>query len=111
MVNLTNEAWFGDSAAPWQFLMMNVFRAVENGMALARAANTGISCLIDPTGRIVDRVNREGRSVFVEGILTGEIPLSGGPTFYTRYGDWFPQANVALTLLLAAVSPFRKRRR
>ncbi|MBM4284695.1 MAG: apolipoprotein N-acyltransferase [Deltaproteobacteria bacterium] len=110
MVNLTNEAWFGDSAAPWQFLMMNVFRAVENGVALARAANTGISCLIDPTGRIVERVRREGRSVFVEGILTGEIPLSSGPTFYARHGDWFAQANVALTLLLAVVAPFRKRR-
>jgi len=77
IVNITNEAWFGETAAPYQFLSMSVFRAVENRVYVVRCANTGISCFIDPCGRVVDRVKDEnGRDIFVRGIVTGSvIPL------------------------------------
>jgi len=89
IVNMTNEAWFGNTAAPYQFLSMSVFRAVENRVFVIRCANTGISCFIDPYGRIVDRLKDEnGRDIFVRGVLSGSvIPLKSN-TFYTRYGDW-----------------------
>ena len=106
IVNITNEAWFGETAAPEQFLSMNVFRAVENGVYLARCANTGISCFIDPCGRVVDRLrNEEGKDVFVSGLLTGEVvPLSSN-TFYTRFGDWFPWLCIIISIgfILAAI--------
>ena len=106
IVNITNEAWFGETAAPEQFLSMNVFRAVENGVYVVRCANTGISCFIDPCGRVVDRVrNEEGKIVFVSGFLTGEVvPLSPN-TFYTSYGDWFPWLCITISIgfILAAI--------
>jgi apolipoprotein N-acyltransferase len=89
VVNITNEAWFGETAAPEQFLSMNVFRAVENGIYVVRCANTGISCFIDPCGRVVDRVKDEkGKDVFVRGYLAAEIIPLQPNTLYTRYGDW-----------------------
>ena len=98
MINLTNEWIFGETAAPYQFLAMNVFRAVENRISLIRSANTGISCFIDPYGRITGRVEYEGKDIFVEGYLTKHILLSEDPTFYTTYGDVFAYANLLLTL-------------
>jgi len=89
IVNITNEAWFGKTAAPYQFVSMSVFRAVENRIYVARSANTGISCLIDPYGRIVDRVrNARGDDTFVRGNLIGYVIPMTSKTFYTRYGDW-----------------------
>jgi apolipoprotein N-acyltransferase len=89
MVNVTNEGWFGPTA-PYQFLASNVFRAVENRVFFVRSANIGISCFIDPHGRIIDRVrDRSGKDIHVRGTLMGSvIPLSS-KTFYTRYGDVF----------------------
>lgn len=90
MVNITNEAWFGPHRAPNQFVAISVMRAVENRVYVVRSANTGISCIIDPFGRVVDRLRDEkGRDVYVSGFLSGSVvPLSGG-SFYTRFGDWF----------------------
>jgi apolipoprotein N-acyltransferase len=71
-------------------LAVNVFRAVENHVAIARTASTGVSCIIEPNGRIVDRVkDRSARDVDVEGYLVGKIPLTSERSFYNRYGDWF----------------------
>jgi apolipoprotein N-acyltransferase len=90
IVNLTNEAWFGKSAAPYQFLSMSVFRALENSIYIVRCANTGISCFIDPCGRVIDRVrNAKGLDIFVRGALTGTISLLDDKSFYTRHGEWF----------------------
>jgi apolipoprotein N-acyltransferase len=94
LVNLTNDAWYGMSSAPYQHFSMAVFRAVENRRPLVRAANTGISAFILPSGKIVEQSN-----LFTEALLTREIPLSGsGLTLYTRHGDFFA---VALTILSA----------
>jgi apolipoprotein N-acyltransferase len=102
MVNITNEVLFGETAAPHQFLSMVVFRAVENHVAIARSAYTGVSGFIDPQGRIIGTVNRGGKETFVEGHLTAALPLSRQRTFYTAYGDVFAylcQAAVALAFL------------
>jgi apolipoprotein N-acyltransferase len=90
VVNATNEAWFQDSGAPRQFLAISVFRAAENRVAVLRVANTGISALIDPHGRIVERLRApDGRDVFFAGVLVASIPVTRVTTFYTAYGDVF----------------------
>lgn len=90
MVSASNEGWFGDTAAPYQLLAMSVFRGVENRVAIARASNNGISTLIDPYGRITDRLrDPEKKELFIEGILIGDITISNENTFYTQYGDLF----------------------
>jgi apolipoprotein N-acyltransferase len=93
LVNLTNDAWFGMTSAPYQHLVMAVFRAVENRMPLLRAANTGFSAYVGPDGRI-QALSR----LFTEQILTAEPCLvRSNVTFYTRFGDVF-----ALLILLCA---------
>ncbi|RPI77953.1 MAG: apolipoprotein N-acyltransferase [Desulfobacteraceae bacterium] len=94
LIVLTNDAWFGRTSAPYQHFDMAVFRAVENQRPLVRAANTGISGLIGPQGRII----KQSR-LFVPEVL--DFEMDWGPqtrTIYTRYGDWF--ANVAILFSL-----------
>jgi apolipoprotein N-acyltransferase len=107
MINLTNEGWFGESAAPYQFLSMSVFRAVENRISLARAANTGISCFIDPYGRITGRVWNNNKDIYVAGYLTQDISLSQEKTLYTNYGDVFVYLNIVIAVLMTISSFFR----
>jgi apolipoprotein N-acyltransferase len=82
LVNITNDAWFGESGAPYQHLAMAAMRAVENGSYLVRAANTGVSAVIAPTGAILAQSR-----LFVETGMVGTIRLRVGETAYTRYGD------------------------
>ncbi len=82
LVNITNDAWFGRSGAPYQHLAMAAMRAVENGSYLVRAANTGISAVIAPSGEILDQTD-----LFTEAALVGTIRPRRGETPYTRYGD------------------------
>ena len=109
IINITNEAWFGETAAPYQFLSMSIFRAVENGLYVIRCANTGISSFIDPCGRVIDRVKGEdGKDTFVKGFLTDEIVPLESNTIYTRYGDWFVwfcMIAAAIFILFAFVKP------
>jgi apolipoprotein N-acyltransferase len=84
LVNITNDAWFGTSSAPYQHLSMTVFRAVENRVPLARAANTGVTAVIDSKGHI-----RGMTRLFEEATLNGQIRRGVGGTFYSRYGDVF----------------------
>lgn len=104
IVNLTNEAWFGQSSAPHQFLAMAVFRAVENRVAVVRSANTGVSSVIDPYGRVVGKVTVGGKDIFVEGVLTASVPVSRDHTVYTRYGDLVAQAGLGVALVLVGVA-------
>jgi apolipoprotein N-acyltransferase len=92
MITITNDAWFGRSSAPYQHFSMVVFRAVENRVAFARAANTGISGFIDASGRILRMSD-----IFVEEALTGEIGIGGPRAFYTAYGDVFAYGCVILS--------------
>jgi len=84
LVNITNDAWFGRSSAPYQHLAFYVFRAVETDRFVLRAANTGVSAVINPRGRITTRT-----LIFEEAILKGTFSMRDGQTFYVRYGDYF----------------------
>lgn len=100
MVNISNDGWFKDSAGPYQHLMCNVFRAVENRISIARAGNTGISCFISPFGRIMRKITDErGNDLNITGVAVEDLPGYRGPTFYTRYGDVFIFACIALLIL------------
>ena len=96
MVTITNDAWFGRTSAPYQHFAMVVFRAVENRVPFARAANTGISGFIDAEGHILRTTD-----LFVESALSGEVRIGGTRTIYTAYGDLFTVGCAILTLLVA----------
>ena len=93
LVNITNDAWFGRSSAPFQHLSMAVFRAVENRMYIARSANTGISAIIDPCGRVT-----AGTNLFEPAKLEGSVRFVDIKTVYSQIGDW----PVPLSLAIAA---------
>ncbi len=92
LINITNDAWFGRSSAPYQHLAMCRFRAVENRVWLARAANTGISALIAPSGRITVQ-----SPLFERLALSGTVGLGARSSFYTRYGDLLPAVLVVIS--------------
>jgi apolipoprotein N-acyltransferase len=93
LVNITNDAWFGYSPASYQHLSMVVFRAVENRLPIVRAANTGISAVIDATGRLGEQTD-----LFVRTWIKARItPAAGGMTFYTRWGDVFAYGCMLVT--------------
>jgi apolipoprotein N-acyltransferase len=111
MVSVTNEGAFGLTSGPQQTLAMNVFRAVENRVAIARAATTGVSAFIDSKGAIVSRVRGpDGADLFVPGFLVWNVPLSGRKTVYTLYGDVFAQAMTGAALAILLVVVFTRRR-
>jgi apolipoprotein N-acyltransferase len=83
LINLTNDAWFGDSQEPWIHLVLSKYRAIEHRRYMVRSTNSGISAVVDPLGRVVAQT----------GLLTREnlrydIHMLDGDTFYTRFGDW-----------------------
>ncbi|HEX2768151.1 MAG TPA: apolipoprotein N-acyltransferase [Geobacteraceae bacterium] len=104
LVNITNDAWYGRSSAPYQHLSMTVFRAVENRVPLVRAANTGITAIIDSRGHI-----RGMTQLFKEAYLTGEVRLGDRETIYTRYGDIFAGLCLALSAVIIVLA-YRKKR-
>lgn len=105
LVNITNDAWFGHSSAPHQHLSMTTFRAVENRLYLVRAANTGISAIIDPAGRIESRT-----ALFEKASLSGKVRLMNRDTFYSAYGDVFVYGCI-LGLILIWVVAIKSRSR
>ena len=99
LVNITNDAWFGKTTAPYQHMQGSIFRAVENRVPVIRAANTGISCIIDHTGKVVTYVEKDGDETFVSGYVTGIIRPIFSKTFYTRFGDIFSFLCIALVCI------------
>lgn len=95
IVNITNDAWFGDTAGPHQHFSMAVFRAVENRKPLIRAANTGISGIIDSSGRIL-----YSTPIFRRLELTENVRTDSTMTFYTRYGDLFSYLCMVLSIIM-----------
>jgi apolipoprotein N-acyltransferase len=97
MVNITNDAWFGKSAAPTQHLAMAVFRAAENRRWLLRAANTGISAIVDPAGRV-----RASTDLMTRTVLLGTLAPRRDRSLYAVTGDLLAWACVTLTVLSGA---------
>jgi apolipoprotein N-acyltransferase len=106
LVNITNDAWFGRSSAPWQHLAMAVLRAVENRRSLARAANTGISGFIDPAGR-----TQKLSPLFVPYAASARLPLLTGKTVFGRFGHNLPLACLLLLGPATALVVLKKRQR
>lgn len=103
LLNVTNDGWFGNTAGPYQHLEQARFRAIEEGLTLVRAANTGISAVIDPYGRILHRL-RLGQSGRIDSTLPRPLP----PTVYARWGDFPFVLLLAIAGLIAAWARPRK---
>jgi apolipoprotein N-acyltransferase len=109
MVSVTNEGFMGRSGGPYQTLAITAFRAVENRVAIVRAAPTGVSAFINPDGEIVDRVgNGSVKDLLISGTLVREVPLSNKKTFYTLYGDIFSYIGIGLVVLTFLGALFRQ---
>jgi apolipoprotein N-acyltransferase len=99
LLNITNDAWFGDSPGPHQHFAMARVRAVEQGMALVRAANTGISALVDPYGRVIESLGLGRR-----GVIDGGLPKPLPAPPYARWGNSVFWALVAFLCILSVVA-------
>lgn len=103
LLQITNDAWFGTISGPYQHLAQARLRAVEQGLPLIRAANTGVSAVIDPWGRVLSRT-KLGEAAFLDALLPAPEP----PTPYARLGDW-PMRALLLVLLLSQIIARRRR--
>lgn len=107
LLAITNDAWYGRTGAPHQFLAMTAVRSAENGVWTARAANTGVSAFIDSHGRV-----REQTAIFERGLLVEDVPLldpQASRTFYARYGDAFAYLCGAAVAAMAVAVRLRSR--
>lgn len=108
IVELTNNRWFGDRQQPWQHQSFAAYRAIENRRPVARATNSGISCLIDSRGMMIDgKVTNTGE----EAILFGEVRTSTQRTLYSRFGDFLPRFLLPMCLFLFVTAELISRRR
>ncbi|RZN28565.1 apolipoprotein N-acyltransferase [Bradyrhizobium sp. Leo121] len=98
IINVTNDGWFGISTGPYQHLQQARLRAIEEGLPIVRAANTGISAVIDPAGRIVAELG-----LGIEGVLDARLPAAIPPTLYARFND-IPAAIILFVALLLVVA-------
>jgi apolipoprotein N-acyltransferase len=105
LTTITNDAWYGYSSAPYQHFEMARMRAIEQGRYLARAANTGISGIVDPYGRVTLK-----SAMFERQILHGRIRFLRERTVYARIGDVVPQAASVLAALVLALAVVRRPR-
>jgi apolipoprotein N-acyltransferase len=104
LLNLTNDGWFGISSGPYQHFTQARLRAVEQGLPLVRAANTGISAVVDPVGRVIRSL-----PLGSEGILDAPLPQALAPTVYARYGDAPAGALVAIAFAIVVWGRMRRR--
>ncbi|MGF1657563.1 MAG: apolipoprotein N-acyltransferase [Verrucomicrobiales bacterium] len=100
LINMTNDAWFLQSIGSTQHLHNAMFRAVETRRPLIRAANTGVTAVIDPWGRT--HIFESGGSTFIEGVFATQIEVSPNPaqTLYVLWGDWFVWVSLGLALVI-----------
>ncbi|MBI3402337.1 MAG: apolipoprotein N-acyltransferase [Acidobacteria bacterium] len=99
LTTITNDAWFGPTSAPYQHFEQASMRAIEEGRYLVRAANTGISGIVDPYGRVVAR-----SGIYEPAVLVGEARYLRTSTFYARHGDVLPYASALMTLALLVLT-------
>jgi apolipoprotein N-acyltransferase len=99
LTTITNDAWYGPASAPYQHFEQASMRAIEEGRYLVRAANTGISGIVDPYGRVVERT-----AIFQPAVVVGEARFLRTSTFYARHGDVLAYASVLATAALLVVA-------
>jgi len=102
IVNVTNDGWFGTSSGPYQHLQQSRITAIEEGVPVARAANTGISAIIDPAGRMVASL-----PLGSEGVLDAPLPRSIAAPVYARLGDAPAAVLISIALLAVLRGRFR----
>ena len=105
LVNITNDAWYGRTSAPYQHFSMSVFRAVENRRSIIRAANTGISGFIEPSGSVI-----ETTQIFKDAVITQKVPILQVETLYTRFGDVFAMACLGLSVFFIILQSLKFRK-
>ena len=115
LVNITNDGWFGESAAQWQQAATALFRAVENGVPLIRCTNNGLTCWIDAQGQIREIFRDSTGTVYGPGFLNIQIPIPASGethtrTFYNRHGDWFGWGCMGVTVLMLLRTVLARRR-
>lgn len=116
LVLMTNDAWFDGSIEAVQHLNQSVFRAVENGVPLVRAANSGVSCMVDPVGRVTRLASQDAAVSDFSGFMANQIAVPAQPLAapYTRWGDWtfgIPGALAALCLVVYGMFASRRAKR
>jgi apolipoprotein N-acyltransferase len=99
LVNLSNDGWFRGSSEHDMHLAVSVFRAVEHRVPLARAANMGVSAIVDGNGRVVASLPK-----LKEGVLAGVVPLDDRAGTYSTWGDWLGQSCLAVTIGLVPLA-------
>ncbi|MAE31601.1 MAG: apolipoprotein N-acyltransferase [Verrucomicrobiales bacterium] len=111
LVNLTNDGWFGAGPEQWQHAANAVFRAVENGVPLVRCANNGLTCWIDPLGRVRQYFGQESGDIYGAGFVSFDVPLGQalGQTTYNRHGDLFGWACLVVAVVVGAARRLAKR--
>src|SRR6058998_663615 len=111
LVDITNDGWFLHSAGSHQHLANAIFRCVETRRPMVRAANTGVTCFVNESGRITQVLRDESGSTFTEGVLTGDInvPTEHELTFYTRHGEIFAKLCVVMTAIAIVVKSVLRR--
>ena len=98
IINLTNDAWFGNSSGPYQHLNSTRFRAIEQGVPVLRAANTGISAVIDPYGRVIRKINLNK-----SGYIVSSLPNKTKKTLYSKVGDFLFFGVLMLSVLILSL--------
>lgn len=106
LINITNDAWFGKTSAPYQHFSMTIFRAIENRRSLVRAANTGISGFVDPVGNVMERTD-----LFHDAVLSRDVPIYKELSIYTRFGDFFAVICSLIAFVLISLSFTKSRQR
>ena len=104
LVNLTNDAWYGKSVAPWQHARLAQWRAIETRRSLLRVTNTGVTALINAKGEIQTTL-----PIFSTAVLNTEVAILEGETFYVRYGDWFAWSVTMVSLAIVVLCWQRRR--
>lgn len=104
LVNLTNDAWYGKTVAPWQHARLAQWRAIETRRSLLRVTNTGVTIFINAKGEIV-----EALPIFTPSVLKTQLEILEGETLYVRFGDWFAWG-ITLVAVTIVLSQFSRRR-
>jgi apolipoprotein N-acyltransferase len=104
LVNLTNDAWYGRTVAPWQHARLAQWRAIETRRSLLRVTNTGVTTLINAKGEI-----GEALPIFTPGVLKTDVEILEGETLYVRFGDWFAWGATLISIAVIALKLFIRR--